>query len=979
MALATQSVPVSFTQGLDTKTDDKQVIQGKLLELENGVFTKAGKINKRFGYDAFSGATSGGGILNAGAALGIFNTELCLFTGSQVLGWVPANDNWINRGNAVSVIETNKQIIADGYEQLNPDCSVSNGLEVYAWEDFIRGQVRYSVLDTVTKAFLVSDALVDGYAFAPKVLSFNNYTFIFYVDGAGDLKYRAVNSAAPTVLATAVIVSSSVSNAHSHFDAMVLGGRLYIAFNNSAAGTTIVYLNSNFTVTAFKTTSGAASSCLAMWSDASENIWIALYDGSNVKNYILSFSGSVVHALTTVETITASISRLCGVMTTATTATIFYESTNGTASKTLVRQNTFTLSGTAGTASVFKRSVGLASKPFSYNGAVYINLTHESASLQNTYFTVDSAGNIVAKQNALVGGGLRTVSGLPEVNSNPDGVFIYANSVKGRLLSQDNIVFTLLGVGSSQLDFEHANKFQSVNLGNNLHIVGGILQSYDSVAVVENNFHLFPEGLSATTSNGGGSMALGTYLYVACYEWTDNYGQIHRSSPSIPLSVTIAGSNNTATLTIPTLRLTNKSNVRIVVYRTEAGGAVNYYRVSSVVSPLFNDPTVDTKTFTDGDADLSILSNELVYTTGGILGNDPPPPCSLIASYKSRIFLAGLEDKNVLWFSKTTIAGAPVEFSAFLTMRCDSRGGDIKAIAVLDDKLIIFKEYAIFVVAGDGPSNTGDMNDYGDPQLVTSDSGCINPNSVVITPEGIMYQSAKGLCTLTRSLSVEYTGAAVEAFNDLTISSAVLMTYTDQVRFTTEENVILVYDYYYQQWSTFTGLTSTDSDVWNGSYVLLNSSGQVMQENLESFVDGANAIKLRLVTSWLSFAGLQNFQRVRRMLLLGEYKGAHQLIVNFAYDFSHNYAQQTIIDASHSANAYGTDIYGADSPYGGVFAAYQYRIRLDVQKCEAIKVSIEDNQSTAFNEGYDISALNFEVGVKKGAYKLVAGNSVGSQ
>ena len=50
MPLDRQTVSIALTQGLDTKSDPKQVIPGKLVTLENGYFKRTGSILKRPGY-----------------------------------------------------------------------------------------------------------------------------------------------------------------------------------------------------------------------------------------------------------------------------------------------------------------------------------------------------------------------------------------------------------------------------------------------------------------------------------------------------------------------------------------------------------------------------------------------------------------------------------------------------------------------------------------------------------------------------------------------------------------------------------------------------------------------------------------------------------------------------------------------------------------------------------------------------------------
>jgi hypothetical protein len=72
-------------------------------------------------------------------------------------------------------------------------------------------------------------------------------------------------------------------------------------------------------------------------------------------------------------------------------------------------------------------------------------------------------------------------------------------------------------------------------------------------------------------------------------------------------------------------------------------------------------------------------------------------------------------------------------------------GGDITALKAMDDKLIIFKENAIFYLSGDGPNNLGQQDTFIEPQLISSDIGCSVKNSVVLTPAGIFFKSHKGI------------------------------------------------------------------------------------------------------------------------------------------------------------------------------------------------------------------------------------------
>jgi hypothetical protein len=48
------------------------------------------------------------------------------------------------------------------------------------------------------------------------------------------------------------------------------------------------------------------------------------------------------------------------------------------------------------------------------------------------------------------------------------------------------------------------------------------------------------------------------------------------------------------------------------------------------------------------------------------------------------------------------------------------------------------------------------------------------------------------------------------------------------------------------------------------------------------------------------------------------------------------------------------------------------------QKCQSIKISIEDSQDDNYGEGLQISNLLFVVGVKRGEYKVAQSNTYGT-
>ena len=989
MPLQKQIVPINFSGGVDTKSDSKTVIPGKLLELENGVFQKGNRISKRYGYGVQNQNIVGSlDPIDEGEALSVFNDELNLYTGTKLYTYAESVNSWVDKGNVASVTTTNTPILVNSYEQKNVSVGTNNNITVYAWEDS-RGGTRYSVFDQTTGSAILSDQVLAASSTRPRVLAFGDYLVLFYsVASDTSLRYKTIFIKTPTTISSDFTITTDMA-ATPNYDALVIGEKIFVPYSDDTSTITVRTIDSSFTISAANTIAESGAGGVAVISDISDNAWIVYHTGANVKVRVYSYTFASVLAATVLEATASTIRNITGYVSSG-VLTAYYEVNAAQTYNQLIRTNTMTVAGVAGTASVFKRSVGLASKTFLNNGTYYTAVIHEST-LQPSYFILNSSGNVVAKVNWLTAGKLIDNRNLSEVPSVSTNTYLLASGYRSSIVSDDNTIFALVGVSANELLFDSEKKFLNAQLGE-LHIVGGILQAYDGISVVEHGFHLFPENVTTGTATTGGSMVAGTYQVCVCYEWTDNLGQIHRSAPSVPRTQVIpAGtSTNTLTVTIPTLRLTakagNRANVRLVVYGTEVAGTL-FYRLTSSASPTYNDTAADTVTFTRTAADASILSNDLLYTTGGVLENIAAPSCSLIATYKNRIVLAGLDDKLAFQYSKEKLSLSPVEFTDSFIGRVDSFGGDITALGAMDNYVVFFKRSAIYVFTGNGPNDTGAQNDYGQPQLITTDVGCDNPNTVVITPEGLMFKSTKGIYLLDRGLSVRYVGAAVEDFNDKTIQSSKLLADVNEVRFITNDDTCLVYNYFFKdetgigQWSTFTNHTAEDCEIWQNKFVFLKANGQVWVENKTLFSDSNAPIVLSLTTAWMSFAGIQGLQRIYRMILLGEYKSPHKLQVEVGFDFMPTFSQSSLIELSdiYTITAYGDDTpYGSGEYYGGEFPLYQFKTHMTKQKCQSVRFKISDNQNAvtgAYGEGFNITNIAMEVGVKPTLRRFATKNS----
>lgn len=1037
MALEKQIVPISLRGGVETKTDPKQVVPGKLLVAENIQFSTPGEYRKRDGFASFPKIIAGTPTtITTGQALAVYRNELLLADTTSLYSYDAANKQFVSKGAFQSVNVTTSNVIRDSHNQTQQDESThaATGLALAAWEDSSGGS-RYCVIDTATGQTLKASTLISANAAKPKVLVVANTFVLLWYDLSAHVIYAAILPAR-TPLATLVPVALTGTNGDANavnsttpaYDATVItnaGTNLYLVFGNAAGGGSLwMFTGAIVSAVTYKATWTDPTTVATVFGDlSSQGPVVGYYNGTALHYRSYSPTLATVLGSAGLETV-ANVSAITGVSTSASAVAVrfFYSIRNGIHSNYLVRTVAldgtqysgagagyvvlgipFGVSPTVSTPVVLLRSVGLAAKAFAYSSTAYVPVAFETT-LQSTYFVADQNGNLVAKILSGNGGGvaLRSlVTMLPETTAITASKFRLAVQAKDLLTTlpsststssaAQTIVYTQRGVSAATLDFFNPQEsYLRAELGQNLHVGGGFLQMYDGLAPVEHGFHVYPEDLAVSVNPAGGNLAAGDYYYAVTYEWIDNEGQTHRSSPSIPLLVTTGGATSTVTLTIPTLRLTAKRNTRapvsIMVYRTLVNQTTFFACVLSIVPdvsgstgvPIINDTTVDTVTFVDRADDATITGNPPIYTTGGVLENIAPNALSSLTVYQNRI--VGLDSSNplVLWVSKQVVAGAPVEFSDFLTLNVDPQGGDATAVVGMDDKLIIFKESRIYYMTGQGPDSTGAQSDFQGPNLVTSDCGCINPRAIATTPGGVMFDSRKGKYLLGRDLSVSYVGADVEDFNGETVTSARLLPTKNEVRFTLGNGTALVYNYYppTRAWSVSTNIAAVDSVIFDDLHTYLRADGTVLQETPGVFSDDGSFIGLKMVTSWLKFAGLQGFQRVYKALVLGEYLSPHQLVIGVAYDFNPTVDEEYTITPAPVSPFGGDPTYGSASPFGGDFPEYCWRVFPANQKCQAIQLTIADAQQGDPGESMSLSALTFEVGLMPGAVRRAAAKSV---
>lgn len=443
------------------------------------------------------------------------------------------------------------------------------------------------------------------------------------------------------------------------------------------------------------------------------------------------------------------------------------------------------------------------------------------------------------------------------------------------------------------------------------------------------------------------------------------------------------------TVYFPTLRLTDKTinKVRLNLYRWSAANQ-NFYEVTSVQVPVLNDSSIDYVTITDNKNDLVVVGNSLIYTTGGVVEDIAAPSFSICSMFDDRLWVVNNEDPFSMWYSKQVLEGTGVEFSDLFTyyvaptQGAQGSTGPITALAPMDTELIVFKKDAMFYLNGSGPDNTGNGSTYSQPIYISSTVGCDNPNSIVQTDDGLMFQSDKGIWLLSRGLQPEYIGQAVErlVLGNI-VTSASIIPGTTQARFKMNTGITLMYDYFYRQWGIFStsGISST---LYQGMDTYLDKFGRILQETPRLFLDIATPVLLSFVSNWIQLQGISGYQRFLELQFLGEYITPHNLNVEFGYDFG-PLSEQAEVQPLNGTGNYGADgTFGETSPYGGPGSLEQWRVQNAHQQCQSFQISIQEvydpSQGVPAGAGLTLSAFTAIVGVTRGYRPVKASTTVGT-
>lgn len=1032
-------VVVRFGQdGLDTKTDSKAVQQGALLVAKNVVYKKDGTLSTRNGYDTLSGEAlrynSSNVTIGVGHALAQFDGQLLMLASGTLFTRAPrAMDAWVEAGFVPQTNVFTRAVIQNQYVQKNSSMCEHNGVRLTAYEDS-RGGIRFKCENAETDAVIWADReLGDTTAVEPSVLRIGSFLFCVYRSGA-NLSFVRLNTTNPLSFDRSGYIVTDLRLTHPFWAIRTLGNNAVLSYQtDDPVDVPIAFFGY---VTPNGDIGNVGSGCpapqlvfmdmtrgglaLEVEQTRQERFAVAYYqDNPFVGDAALvtrMFSASLLqniteHAVNTIDSGSAELSGALrniaiGWQTTGSYRVAYTIKAEASAScdayvkvggldRTVRVSETQSLD-TVSLGKLLRKSVALVAGGFTYGSSSFFPVCHQS-NLQPTNFIVRDDGAMYGKSLYGAAGGhlsaSANVSGtmLQPVQRLSSASFVVPASIKSPLQAASGSVYSTTGIARTLWTFDdRVTSYANVQLGKETLFAGALPSTYDGAGVAEHGFLLWPESPTAPAvdSTGSGTAAFDAgkrYSWVALYRWTNNAGLIARSAPSTPWVIPVASASMaSATLTVPTLRLTNKQDVAIELYRIRGNGTV-YQKCASVS----NVTSSDRVTIVDSMPDSTLVSNEFLYTTpgdpGAVLSALPPKPCSVITMHKNRFFVAGIEDEpDIVYFSQERVDGESVEWSDKLRIVCERYGGDITALVSLDDALVVFKETSILVTQGDGPGDNGLGESFLRPFRLPSDVGCVDARSIVSIPLGIVFKSSKGYQLLSRGLQVQYIGAAVEDFNDVECVSADVLEDQDEARFLLADGTVLAMSYYPTvRWSTFDRHSQpVDATVWDNRYVYLRADGNARVSS-DTFLDNGAPILTEIVTSNIKVspeAGMQQLSKVYEIRLIGTLVNPHTLSLEAASSYADGYEQlgTFVSSASLSTGSFGSDpLYGGSAVFGGdIDALEQFGTHYPGEMLEAIRFRIRYFGSGG--EPLTLSEIRLDCGTHGKGMRMPLRKTIGS-
>lgn len=960
-------VQIPFGKGQDESTPAFITEQGTPTTLTNGRILRNGSIEVRRGFEKLPSTIVGGLNIAANDCFSHGN-QLLAFDSRYMYEWSESLQAWLKVDHApeaqIASVDIGKRGIVDNvaYSQKEScDAAQVGQYRVLAWvtHNGAGHMVCTQVVDMVSGA-RQAETQFTGLDHEVRLCIIGTKVYCTYRTSATTLKTRTIDLAnAASVLvgwsAAVSTVTDYCAAAPFAWEAVAISNYLVIAYTadpgpgvpvgcmrrwDAALAVSAACTFQEYARTAYGINGSAGTDDKVVCSF--DNAFAAtgiVVSGATLSTMALLYNGVVIDGVTSLYDPISGWSRLerIGITSTSNTGTVrvvySVSATTFVANEepAVLSREVRTLDGTKlDGATVFNFT--LTGQPYSRSGGLYVYAPIQVARKQwHQYtFSIDESGNVITTalpnlQNSVFLAQLPLAADpesprmvvrispymgihFGDAHHLPGSQALDSNTYLHAVPKQsDGGLEVDVGFDCYTISFDASvARKRAVRFGPITLLSGGVPTQWDGESLTEVGWHYYPR-LGVMTQVAGGSMtALGVYSYCAVYVWMDSTGQRHYSKESLPCSVTLGAGNQTMTVDVDCITVTERNDfgshrcpVMIELYRTVASGTEYYF-----VQRLVNNATAKV-TFTDTAADTTIEANHMLPTRGGTYAGGCPGASRQIAVHDGRPWSLQAENPQNIAFGHYSLPGDTARFPDGWVKTC-ARGHAYTAIGSFPNCLLAFQEHGIDAVYGSGPNEQGQGPTYSEPVVVCESVGCKDSRSLVRFPGGYLFQSTLGLWAIDEGFRPTRVGMPVE---DTMASYPVV---TSAVMDDSEYRIVLMlknsdgtagsmaaWYYPWNMWSVWGPLDAAGGHspplgaciydrLSTRRIVYVDGLGNVACErDNTTFKDQNGAfIPMTIRFGWLSLAGPQGLSHVWNTNLLASYRDKTSVVVTCCYDYS---------------------------------------------------------------------------------------------
>lgn len=918
-----------------------------LLSVENFTGNKTGMLERRTGSTSTGLTTPSGAIAPADTkAIWYRDEELCLEAGGKLYGRnsCVGGSSWVQQGEW-SRFSMREQLV-QGYTADGVSGLTFEGLDVCQMDD---GCVLFAYRESGNQADMQVEVWRDGFhhdtfTFAgtdptlPQIFRYDSTRAILFFEDSGSLEYRYIDPS------TGTITTGSIALNASGYDAIVGvgfdGGPVWAAFYKLNATDRAITVGrfglTNTTATAAVNAEVYLSCDLSPgFTGAEVHVGWAASTGSTIRAGVYALTpgggsalfwvfgagfaaGNAVQALAVVN-----IDRAAPVNNVEVYAQVLPAAAAPNVEAWAVAN------GPSSTLIQTKEDCRITSwgQYIDGAGAVWMELVDEAADEDLAI----RSGEILwspSRNHALARLGVGLTDGfsssLFQTNTNPTptGGFIRASWLKGSAADKfkAHLLFHELGARG-------ANRPAIVD-GVAISAHAGFPRGYDGRYTWEHDWHHQPIITDVRQGAPASTIPAGTYSLAVTWEWTDNaQGRLYRSAPSF-ITEEVASGVTQLEVDVNPLLFTERIGVRVVLWRTLAGGA-QYFRCD--VTSAEAAATL----YCLEDDNTALTRERLDQTPTGVLFSAPANVTDFCAFAGGRVWSRNARRTDI---SESTIPrregfGLHWAVENLLQWPADVA---LTSIHDMDGRVLAMGPFAIAATSGDGPSATG-AGEYPPRRSVPVSDGPVDHNTSVRVPEGVAFLSNTGPQLLTRGLETIELGKVLDGrFRVANPPTGVAVVYdpiAEQSRWLFSDSDALGFSSRSQRWLADTARQCRDAATSPvGKLALLLTDGTVSELHVPVFTDGTladptAAYIARVRTPWFrgsTGAPDQPGLVIVSITVVGAFVDDHELDVLVYFDFDDTVAfslrkdQATVVANNSASDRYIYRFEGANALHNAV-------------------------------------------------------------